>query len=90
VPQESETVRLVIPTDAEYVDVALAAVVALGERAGVDAVDLGRWRGMIRAAVDDKARAGAAAVEFRYDVGDGYLGVTVTGTPSAAEAGLTS
>jgi hypothetical protein len=72
----SDEIRLVLPADPRYLDVAVAAIEALADRAGVDSDDLASIRGVVHDALGQRVSERACdIVVFSYEVGDGYLGV---------------
>ncbi|MEY2433240.1 MAG: hypothetical protein QOC92_2965 [Acidimicrobiaceae bacterium] len=71
-----DVIRLVLPADPRYLDVAVAAIETLADRAGIDADDLAGMRALVHEALGERvSHRGAAVVTFCYEVGDGFLGV---------------
>ena len=80
----NDEVRLVLPVDARYVDVAVAAAETLADRAGVDARELVVIRDQVHEVVAQRIiDVDDAEVVLHYDIGDGFLGLRI-------EAGVTS
>jgi hypothetical protein len=77
--RDGEVIRLAIPIDERYLDVAIAAIEVLADRAGVDAHDLAELRGSVRSALTDRLVGGNGTPEvvLCYEVGEGFLGVRV-------------
>jgi hypothetical protein len=72
----SDEIRLVMPADARYLDVAVAAIETLADRAGIDVDDLAAIRALVHDALGERlSHRTADVVALRYEVGDGYLGV---------------
>jgi hypothetical protein len=82
----TDEIRLVLPADARYLDVAVAAIETLADRAGIDADDLAAIRALVHDALGQRLSHGTGdAVVFVYEVGEGYLGVRLeTGDTSYA------
>ena len=71
-----DEIRLALPADPRYLDVAVAAVVTLADRAGLDSEDVAALRALVHDALGQKVSHRAeAVVTLCYEVGDGYLGV---------------
>jgi hypothetical protein len=65
-----------LPADPRYLDVAVAAIETLADRAGVDADDLAAMRALVHDALGEKlSHRSSEVVVLCYEVGDGYLGV---------------
>lgn len=74
----AETITIELPIDPRYLDVAVAAVEALAQRAGLDKDDLTELRSQVHDALGERlGRRGGGRVVLRYDVGDGFLGLRV-------------
>ena len=75
----ADRIDLTVPADPRYLDVAVAAMEALADRAGVDKDDLPRLRAAIHAALEERLdhRGPEQQVHLAYEVGDGFLGVRV-------------
>ena len=72
----SDEIRLVLPADPRYLDVAVAAIETLADRAGIDADDLAAMRALVHDALGERVSHRASeVVVLCYEVGDGYLGV---------------
>lgn len=72
----SDEIRLVLPADPRYLDVAVAAIETLADRAGVDADDLAAMRALVHDALGERVSHRASdVVVLCYEVGDGFLGV---------------
>ena len=85
----ADRIELSVPADPRYLDVAVAAMEALADRAGVDADDLPGLRAAIHDALEERLDHGASGeqVHLSYEVGDGFLGVRVL---DGRERGTTS
>jgi hypothetical protein len=71
-----DQIRLVLPADPRYLDVAVAAIVTLADRAGIDADDLDAIRALVHDALGERiSHRDSDVVAFCYEVGDGFLGV---------------
>lgn len=80
----ADQIRLVLPADPRYLDVAVAAIETLADRAGLDADDLVGIRALVHDALGQKlSHRSDEIVTLCYEVGDGYVGLRV-------EAGDTS
>ena len=80
-----DEIRLVLPADPRYLDVAVAAIESLADRAGVDSDDLAAIRAIVHDALGQRvSRRSADTVVFCYEVGDGYLGVRLENDTSYA------
>ena len=80
----TDEIRLAVPADPRYLDVAVAAIEALADRAGIDSDDLAALRPIVHDALGQRvSRDASEVVVFCYSLGDGYLGLRV-------EAGVTS
>jgi hypothetical protein len=72
----SDQIRLVLPADPRYLDVAVAAIETLADRAGVDADDLASMRALVHDALGERvSHRSSQVVALCYEVGDGFLGV---------------
>jgi anti-sigma regulatory factor (Ser/Thr protein kinase) len=72
----SDEIRLVLPADPRYLDVAVAAIETLADRAGIDADDLAAMRALVHEALGERvSHRGSDVVVLCYEVGDGFLGV---------------
>ena len=72
----SDEIRLVLPADPRYLDVAVAAIETLADRAGIDADDLAAMRAMVHDALGERvSHHSSEVVVLCYEVGDGFLGV---------------
>ncbi|MEY2454506.1 MAG: hypothetical protein QOD92_4080 [Acidimicrobiaceae bacterium] len=72
----SDEIRLVLPADPRYLDVAVAAIETLADRAGVDADDLAEMRALVHDALGERvSHRSSEVVALCYEVGDGFLGV---------------
>ncbi|MEY2436392.1 MAG: hypothetical protein QOH64_974 [Acidimicrobiaceae bacterium] len=85
----ADRIELTVPADPRYLDVAVAAMEALAERAGVPADDLAGLRAAVHDALEERldGQGAQGQVHLTYEVGDGFLGVRVlddrtTGTTS--------
>jgi anti-sigma regulatory factor (Ser/Thr protein kinase) len=83
----TDQIRLVLPADPRYLDVAVAAIETLADRAGVDADDLAAMRALVHDALGERvSHRTTEVVALCYEVGDGYLGVRLeTGDTSYAQ-----
>jgi hypothetical protein len=82
----SDEIRLVLPADPRYLDVAVAAIETLADRAGIDADDLAAMRALVHDALGERvSHRSSDVVVLCYEVGDGFLGVRLeTGKTSYA------
>lgn len=72
----SDEIRIALPADSRYLDVAVAAIETLADRAGVDSDDLAAIRALVHDALGQKlSRRSDDVIVLVYEVGDGYLGV---------------
>ena len=72
-----EPVRLELPADPRFVDVALAAVETLAKHVGMDRDDIAELCDDLRGVLIDRMQRGGARVVLRYELGDGFLGLRV-------------
>jgi anti-sigma regulatory factor (Ser/Thr protein kinase) len=80
----ADQIRMVLPADPRYLDVAVAAIETLADRAGIDADDLAEMRALVHDALGERvSHRSSDEVVLCYEVGDGYLGVRL-------ESGATS
>jgi len=71
-----EEIRLVLPAQARYLDVALAAMQSLADRSGIDADGVAAISAQVYEVLGERiSRCRGDSVVLRYEVGDGYLGV---------------
>jgi hypothetical protein len=72
----SDEIRLMLPADSRYLDVAVAAIETLADRAGIDADDLAAMRALVHDALGARlSHRSSKVVVLCYEVGDGFLGV---------------
>ena len=71
----AEPVRLELPADPRYVDVALAAVETLAKHVGMDRDDIAELREELRKVLLERMQRGGSRVVLRYELGDGFLGL---------------
>ena len=72
----TDEIRLILPADPRYLDVAVAAIETLADRAGIDADDLASMRALVHDALGERvSHRSSEVVALRYEVGDGFLGV---------------
>ena len=72
----SDEIRLMLPADPRYLDVAVAAIETLADRAGIDADELAAMRALVHDALGERlSHRSSDAVVLCYEVGDGFLGV---------------
>ena len=72
----ADEIRLVLPADPRYLDVAVAAIETLADRAGIDADDLAAMRALVHDALGERvSHRSSDVVALCYEVGDGFLGV---------------
>ena len=72
----ADQIRLVLPADPRYLDVAIAAIETLADRAGIDADDLAALRANVHDALGERvSHRNSDVVVLCYEVGDGFLGV---------------
>ena len=80
----SDEIRLVLPADPRYLDVAVAAIETLADRAGIDADDLAAMRAMVHDALGERvSHRSSEVVVLCYEVGDGFLGVRLEGADTS-------
>jgi hypothetical protein len=80
----NDEVRIVLPVDPRYIDVAVAAAETLADRAGVNGRELAAIRDQVQAIVAQRMTdLDDTEVVLHYEVGDGFLGLRV-------ERGVTS
>ena len=72
-----EPVRLELPADPRFVDVALAAVETLAKHVGMDRDDIAELRDDLRRVLVERMQRGGPRVVLRYELGDGFLGLRV-------------
>ena len=71
-----DEIRLMLPPDPRYLDVAVAAIETLADRAGIDADDLAAMRGVVHDALGERvSHRPSGDVVLCYEVGDGFLGL---------------
>ncbi|HEX2381824.1 MAG TPA: hypothetical protein VHI95_04255 [Acidimicrobiales bacterium] len=71
-----EEIRLVLPAQSRYVDVAVATMEALADRSGIDANGVAAIRAQVYEALGERvSRCKGENVVLCYEVGDGFLGV---------------
>ena len=80
----SDEIRLLLPADPRYLDVAVAAIESLADRAGIDAEEVASISAQVHDVLGERVshRHGDSVV-LCYEIGDGYLGVRL-------ESGVTS
>jgi hypothetical protein len=72
----ADEIRLVLPADSRYLDVAVAAIETLADRAGIDADDLAELRASVHDALGERlSHRTSDVVTLCYEVGDGFLGL---------------
>jgi hypothetical protein len=72
----SDDIRLMLPADPRYLDVAVAAIETLADRAGIDADELAEMRALVLDALGERlSHRSSDVVVLCYEVGDGFLGV---------------
>ena len=79
----ADEIRLLLPADPRYLDVAVAAIESLADRAGIDADELALISAQVHDALGQRLSHRDEPVTLCYEVGDGYLGVRL-------ESGVTS
>jgi len=73
VPDE---IRLLLPADPRYLDVAIAAIETLADRAGIDADELAAISAHVHDALGQRlSHRDGDQVTLCSEVGDGYLGM---------------
>ncbi len=78
-------IRLVLPADHRYLDVAIATAETLADRCGLDPDDVAALHEQIHRALDERLRHRRGdTVTLCYEVGDGFLGVRLDGDTSYA------
>jgi hypothetical protein len=81
-----DQIRLVLPAESRYLDVALTAMEVLAERSGVDPVEIAGLRARIHEVLGERvSHRSGEELELRFEVGDGYLGVRLVGDTSYAQ-----
>jgi hypothetical protein len=82
----ADEIRLVLPADLRYLDVAVAAIETLADRAGIDSEELASMRALVHDALGERlSHRTTDIVALVYEVGDGFLGVRLeTGDTSYA------
>jgi hypothetical protein len=82
----ADEIRMTLPADPRYLDVAIAAIETLADRAGIDAGDLASIRALVHDALGQRLSQRADdPVVLCYEVGAGFLGVRLeTGHTSYA------
>ena len=79
-----DEIRLLLPADPRYLDVAGAAIETLADRAGIDADEVAAISAHVHDALGQRlSHRDGDEVSLCYEVGDGYLGVRL-------ERGVTS
>ena len=82
----SEEIRLVLPAQSRYVDVAVATMEALADRCGIDAEGVAAIRAQVYEAVGERlSHCVGESVVLSYEVGDGFLGVRLVDDTSYAQ-----
>jgi hypothetical protein len=80
-----EEIRLVLPAQSRYVDVALATMEALADRSGIDADGIAAIRAQVYEVLGERvSRCVGDSVVLSYEVGDGFLGVRLSEDTSYA------
>ena len=81
-----EEIRLVLPAQSRYVDVAVATMEALADRSGIDAEGVAAIRAQVYEVLGERvSHVAADSVVLSYEVGDGFLGVRFTEDTSYAQ-----
>jgi len=71
-----DEIRLALPADPRYLDVAVAAIETLADRAGIDADEVASISAHVHDALGERlSHRKGDAVLLCFEVGDGYLGV---------------
>ena len=82
----SEEIRLILPAQSRYVDVAVATMEALADRCGVDAEGVAAIRAQVYEVFGERVcRCVGDSVLLSYEVGDGFLGVRLVEDTSYAQ-----
>ncbi len=82
----SEEIRLVLPAQSRYVDVAVATMEALADRCGLDADGVAAIRAQVYEVLGERvSRCVGDSVVLCYEVGDGFLGVRLVEDTSYAQ-----
>jgi len=72
----ADEIRLLLPADPRYLDVAVAAIETLADRAVIDADEVASISAHIHDALGERlSHREGDAVLLCFEVGDGYLGV---------------
>ena len=80
----ADEIRLLLPADPRYLDVAVAAIETLADRAGIDADEVAMISAQVHDALGQRlSQRHEDSVTLCYEVGDGFLGVRL-------ESGVTS
>jgi hypothetical protein len=77
-----EPVKLELPADPRFVDVALAAVETLAKHVGMDRDEIAELRDDLRGVLLERMQRGSGRVVLRYELGEGFLGLRVDDAPS--------
>ena len=71
-----DEIRLLLPADPRYLDVAIAAIETLADRAGIDADELAAISAHVHDALGQRlSHREGDQVTLCYEVGEGYLGM---------------
>ena len=74
-----EEIRLVLPAQSRYVDVAVATMEALADRSGIDAEGIAAIRAQVYEVLGERvSRCGGESVVLCYEVGHGFWGMRLT------------
>ena len=81
-----EEIRLVLPAQSRYVDVAVATMEALADRSGIDAEGVAAIRAQVYEVLGERvSHVVGDSVVLCYEVGDGFLGVRLAEDTSYAQ-----
>jgi hypothetical protein len=71
-----DEIRLLLPADPRYLDVAVAAIETLADRAGIDGDEVAMISAQVHDALGQRlSHRNEDSVMLCYEVGDGFLGV---------------
>ena len=72
----ADEIRLLLPADPRYLDVASAAIETLADRAGIDGDEVASISAQVHDALGQRlSHRNGDSVTLCYEIGDGYLGV---------------
>jgi anti-sigma regulatory factor (Ser/Thr protein kinase) len=81
-----DEIRLVLPAQSRYLDVAVATMELLAARSGLDPEGVAAIRAQVYEALGERiSHRSDETIVLRYEVGDGFLGVRLDGDTSYAQ-----